>query len=91
VVTCPQGRTSARWCETHTARERTMIYVAFAAEDCTPRPVHACCTRAKNLPRSLMLQERAEHEAIQAARQRQQTEEFAAEYARRPVALTSPP
>ncbi len=83
LVTCPQGRTSARWSETHTARDRTMIHVAFAPEDCTPCPVRACCTRAKNLPRSLMLQERAEHEAIQAARQRQQTDAFATEYARR--------
>jgi transposase len=83
VVTCPQGRASARWCETRTARDRTMVHVAFAPADCTPCPVRARCTRAKDLPRSLMLQERAEHEAIQAARQRQRTEEFAVEYAGR--------
>jgi transposase len=83
VVTCPQSRTSARWCATHTARDRTMIHVAFSPADCTPCPVRARCTRAKHLPRSLMLQERPEHEAIQAARQRQQTDEFATEYARR--------
>ena len=83
IVTCPQGRTSARWCETHTARDRTLVHVAFAPADCTHCPVRACCTRATTLPRSLMLQERAEHEAIQAARQRQQPDAFAAEYARR--------
>jgi transposase len=83
VVTCPRGRASARWCETRTARDRTMVHVAFAPADCTPCPVRARCTRAKDLPRSLMLQERAEHEAIQAARQRQRTEEFAVEYAGR--------
>lgn len=82
VVTCPQGRPSVRWSETHTARDRTMVHVVFSPQDCTPCPVRACCTRATDLPRSLMLQERAEHEAIQAARQRQQTAEFAAEYAR---------
>lgn len=82
-VTCPRGRRSVRWCETKTARERTMIGVTFAAADCTPCPVRAQCTRAKTLPRSLTLQPRAEHEAIQAARQRQQTAEFAADYARR--------
>jgi transposase len=83
AVTCPRERTSVHWCETHTARDRTMIHVAFAPQDCTPCPVRARCTRAKDLPRSLMLQPRAEHEAIQAARQRQRTEAFAAEYAAR--------
>lgn len=83
VVICPQGRVSVRWCETHTARDRTMVHVAFSPADCSPCPVRARCTRAKNLPRSLLLQERAEHEAIQAARQRRQTDAFASEYARR--------
>jgi transposase len=83
VVTCPQGKRSVRWCATTTARQRTMIGVAFAAADCTPCPVRAQCTRAKSLPRSLTLQPRAEHEAIQAARQRQRTAGFAADYARR--------
>jgi transposase len=82
-VTCPGGRTSVRWCETETARGRTMIHVEFAAADCTPCSVRAHCTRAKTLPRSLTLQPRAEHEAIQAARQRQQTRAFADDYARR--------
>jgi transposase len=83
VVTCPRGRKSVRWCATKTARERTMIGVAFAAADCTPCPLRAQCTRAKTLPRSLTVQPQAEHEAIQAARSRQQTADFAAAYARR--------
>jgi transposase len=82
-VTCPQGRQSIRWSLTHTARGRTMIHVDFAAADCTPCPVRALCTRAKTLPRSLTLQPQAEHEAIQAARQRQTTAAFAKQYARR--------
>jgi transposase len=83
VVTCPRGRRSLRWCVTHTARHRTMIHIDFAAADCTPCPVRATCTRAKALPRTLTLQPRAEHEAMVAARQRQQTPEFAQLYARR--------
>jgi transposase len=83
TVTCPRSHLSVRWCQTETARGRTMIHVDFAATDCTPCPVREQCTRAKALPRSLTLQPRAEHEAIQAARQRQQTEAFAADYARR--------
>lgn len=82
-VTCPRGRQSLRWCETQTARERMMIHVAFAPADCTPCPVRAMCTRAKTLPHSLTLQPQAEHEAIQAARARQQTAAYAATYDRR--------
>lgn len=82
-VTCPRGQTSVRWSETETARARTMIGGTFAAADCTPCPVRAQCTRAKTLPRSLTLQPRAEHAAIPAARQRQQTDGFAADDARR--------
>lgn len=83
AVTCPRGRRSVRWRRTETARERTMIHVDFAAADCTPCPARPQCTRATTLPRSLTLQPRAEHEAIQAARQRQQTAGFATDYARR--------
>jgi transposase len=83
VVICPRGQRSVLWRLTETARARTMIGVSFAAADCTPCPVRSQCTRAETLPRSLTLQPRAEHEAIQAARQRQQTVDFAAAYARR--------
>jgi transposase len=79
---CPQGRRSARWCETATARG-PMIRVEFAREDCLACPARADCTRAKGQPRGLTLQVRAEHEAIQAARRRQETEAYAAEYRRR--------
>jgi transposase len=82
-VTCPQGKTSLRWCEMETARGRAMVHIDFAPADCTPCPVRALCTRAKTGARSLTLQPRAEHEAIQVARQRQQTTEFAAQYASR--------
>lgn len=81
MATCPHGRVSKRWCETYTARRRTMINITFAPEDCQPCPARARCTRAK--ARALMLQVREEHEALRAARARQQTEAFAALYAHR--------
>lgn len=83
VVTCPQGNMSVRWCELETARGRSMLHIAFSPADCTPCPARTLCTRAKTGARSLTLQPRAEHEAIQTARQRQQTTEFAAQYAPR--------
>jgi transposase len=60
-----------------------MIHVAFAAADCTACAVRARCTRAKAAPRSLTVQPRTEHEAIQAARARQRTAAFASTYAQR--------
>lgn len=83
VVTCPQGRHSAGWYPTHTPQGQPVVQIAFAAADCTPCRVRSQCTRAKGQPRGLTLPSRAEHEAIQAARQRQTTAEFAAQYARR--------
>jgi transposase len=83
VVRCPQGRTSLRWSQTHTARGLTMTRVEFAAADCTTCPARSQCTRARTPARSLLLQPRAEHEMIQAARQRQQTAEYAKTYAQR--------
>jgi len=43
----------------------------------------AQCTRAKRQPRNLTLLSQEEHEAMQVARHRQETEEFATQYARR--------
>ena len=60
-----------------------MIHVDFAPADCTPCPDRSRCTRAKTQPRSLTLQSRAEHEALQAARERPATPEFATAYAPR--------
>jgi transposase len=83
AVTCPQGRKSIRWSETKTARGRSMIHIDFAPDDCAGCPSRPSCTRAKNLPRTLTLQPKEEHEAIQFARERQKTEDFAALYSRR--------
>jgi transposase len=60
-----------------------MIHIDFAPDDCTACPSRSSCTRANNLPRTLTLQPREEHEAIQFARKRQKTEEFAALYSQR--------
>jgi transposase len=83
AVTCPEGRQSIRWSKTKTARGRQMIHIDFAPDDCAACPSRSLCTRAKNLPRTLTLQPREEHEAIQFARRRQRTEEFTEIYSQR--------
>lgn len=82
-VTCPKGRESVRWSQTTTARGKSMIDVGFASTDCAPCPSRSLCTRAKNQPRNLTLQPQQEHEAIQSARRRQRTQEFAEIYSQR--------
>src|SRR5215213_2410867 len=83
MATCPQERKSIRWSKTKTARGRKMIHVEFDPDDCAACTSRPLCTRAKNLPRALTLQPREEHEAIQFARRRQKTEEFASLYSLR--------
>src|SRR5215207_9986459 len=83
TVSCPEGRKSMRWSQTKTARGRKMIHVEFDPDDCAACPSRPLCTRAKSLPRALTLQPREEHEAIQSARRRQGTEDFASIYSHR--------
>jgi len=58
-----------------------VIHVQFAEQDCGTRPVRALCTAAA--ARRLTLRPRAEQEAIQTARARQQSDGFATAYAQR--------
>ena len=83
AVICPRERQSIRWSETKTARGRSMIHIDFSPDDCSACPTRSSCTRAKDLPRTLTLQPKEEHEAIQFARRRQKTEEFASLYSQR--------
>jgi transposase len=61
-----------------------MIFEArFARRDCTPCPSRAQCTKAEEGPRIIGLQAREHHEALQAARRGQTTDEFRSRYAAR--------
>jgi transposase len=60
-----------------------MIHIDFSPDDCSACPSRSSCTRAKDLPRTLTLQPKEEHKAIQFAKKRQTTEEFASLYCRR--------
>jgi transposase len=76
---CPAGQESSGW------RERQGASGAFHIVSFPPTACRACaqrsrCTTATTTGRQLKLRPRAEHEAVQAARQRMQTEAFAQEY-----------
>jgi transposase len=80
---CPQGQTSVKWTPGPDVSGDPVIRIRFdraACRTCPPRPV---CTAAKDAPRQLTVRPQAHHEAIQAARQRQETPEFKAQYALR--------
>lgn len=84
-ATCPRGRRSIRWRQTHTARKRAMIHSDFDPADCLPCPDRTLCTRSEtgSRARCMTVQSRAEQEALLAGRARQQTPDFARLYARR--------
>jgi len=82
-VVCPQGRTSVKWLPVRDPRGTEEIKIEFAREDCRACPSRACCTRSGTDPRQVTLLPRAQHVALHAARQRQVTPEFAAQYAAR--------
>jgi transposase len=81
VVTCPAGKQSLSWLP-HTYRPNGRKWeVRFSRTECSPCHFRAQGTRAKVEPRIVGLQERAPYEALQAARQRQTTQEFRQRYA----------
>ena len=83
VVTCPMGKESISWLP-NTYPQNGMVFEArFARKDCTPCPCRSQCTRSKKEPRIIGLLPREQHEALQAARRGQTTEEFRSRYAAR--------
>jgi transposase len=80
---CPQGQTSIRWTPGRDVSGDPVVRIRFQAVTCRACPVRQACTQAKDAPRPLTVRPQAHHEAIQAARQRQETAEFTAQYTRR--------
>jgi len=82
-ATCPQGHTSTQWQSKIDPEGHPLIRIRFGAADCRACPVRRNCTKAKVDPRGLTVSPQAEHEVLQAGRQRQQTGAFKAQYAAR--------
>jgi transposase len=80
---CPQGQTSVKWTPGRDVSGDPVVRIRFDRATCRACPARQMCTWAKNAPRQLTVRPQAQHEAIQAARQRQETTEFKAQYARR--------
>jgi transposase len=80
---CPQGHTSIKWTPGRDVSGDPVVRIRFARGTCAACPVRSACTWAKDAPRQLTVRPQLQHEAIQAARQRQETAGFKAQYALR--------
>ena len=81
-ATCPAGKTSAIWKPTQDSGGHAVIAIRFAQADCGACPVRASCVKTAR-PRALMMRTQSHYEALQAARARQHTELFKAQYQQR--------
>jgi transposase len=80
---CPQGHTSVKWTPGHDVSGDPVFRSRFDQATCRACPTRQVCTTAKDAPRQLTVRPQAHHEAMQAARQRQETPEFKEKYALR--------
>lgn len=80
---CPQGHASVHWRPGRDVSGDPVIRIRFDGATCRACPTRSACTSAQTAPRQLTVRTQAHHEAIQAARQRQETPEFKAQYALR--------
>jgi transposase len=77
----PQGHASVNWRPGRDVSGDPVIRIRFDQATCRACPVRSVCTSARAAPRQLTVRPQAHHEALQAARQRQATAEFKAQYA----------
>jgi transposase len=83
TVTCPRGAASQYWKPGKGPRGKPTIQVFFPKPVCAACDVRPRCTRSTTGPRELTLHPKEQHEAIQAARERQETQAFKERYKRR--------
>ncbi len=84
-ATCPAGKTSISWTPAVDNRGNAVITVKFSTKDCRRCDHVTQCIRSQKryARRTLTIRPERQYQALQAARQREATEAFQAEYARR--------
>lgn len=83
MAICPMGYASQKWKLDRKPNDCQVFRVGFAPSDCRPCPSRSLCTRSKKYGRSLTLLPKEQQLALQAARQRQLSEDFKERYALR--------
>jgi transposase len=82
-VTCPVGKVSSRWSTSFDPRGKPVIRVHFSKLDCRPCPQREFCTKSVSKGRCITLRPVAHQQAMERARQRENTDEFKQIYAQR--------
>ncbi|MBC8162552.1 MAG: IS1182 family transposase [Roseiflexaceae bacterium] len=82
-ATCPQGQRSVIWMERRDRHGQATTQITFSKPICAACARRTDCTQSATAPRALLVRERDHYDALQAARERQQTDRFKAQYARR--------
>lgn len=82
-VTCPQGQVSKYWKSRKDRHDKPINSVVFSVKQCRPCSAKTHCTIKTRQGRHLTLRPQAAHEAIQARRKYQETDEFRQAYALR--------
>ncbi|MEM8534976.1 MAG: transposase [Chloroflexota bacterium] len=82
-ATCPQGKQSRKWFKDIDVNGQDVVQIRFSQKECNQCPVRAACTRAKTQPRTITIRTQPQYDALQRARQQQDTPAFQALYAAR--------
>jgi len=82
-ATCPQGKKSTRWYPQKDSQGEPVVQIMFDAKTCFACLARLQCTKAKDAGRTLVLRAEGRHQALQAARERQQTDDFKKLYRKR--------
>jgi transposase len=78
---CPTGQRSSSWSPVLDGRHNAVIKIKFPQRACQACPSHLTCTRATR--RTITVRPHAQYLSLQAARKREQTAAYQAEYAKR--------
>lgn len=79
-VRCPAGKLSGRWSESTGRGGQEQISVQFDAAACRCCELRSRCVRSERGARAMTLLPQAQYQALQAARERQQSDGFGALY-----------
>lgn len=83
VAVCPQGERSIGWYPQQDSQQEPIVRIVFDPKICLACPCRSQCSTAKHSGRTLVLRAEGRHQALQAARERQQTEAFKRIYRKR--------
>lgn len=81
VVTCPEGCKSISWTPATDKYANEVVKIKFSIRDCQSCPSRVNCTRAAR--RTVTVRRQEHHMALLEAREREKSEDYATEYAKR--------